>query len=222
MKENSFVLYSIRSSAILLRWVKHKEAQNKNSTKETWGQKKLSTGKKKLINFHVCNFHSSNNFCMTAGICALHTNKVSLACGVHAVQTDTIKRQLYTYRWRETDISVFKPIKLLCYWVVVFNIKCWSCYLLANHLTFLQQLPVDFKRCSCNGPAETRIILTKWSCLGRKTLSHSEFTVYLPRGRTLTLFLISLSRSTSLLRATAWLKKYVERGAHSWHEQHVI
>ena len=35
MKENSFVLYSIRSSAILLRWVKHNEAQNKNSAKET-------------------------------------------------------------------------------------------------------------------------------------------------------------------------------------------
>lgn len=32
MKENSFVLYSIRSSAILLRCVKHNEAQNKNST----------------------------------------------------------------------------------------------------------------------------------------------------------------------------------------------
>lgn len=35
MKENSLVLYSIRSSAILLRWVKHNEAQNKNSTEET-------------------------------------------------------------------------------------------------------------------------------------------------------------------------------------------
>lgn len=36
MKENSFVLYSIRSSAILLRWVKHNEAQNKNSAKKTY------------------------------------------------------------------------------------------------------------------------------------------------------------------------------------------
>ncbi|TNN66438.1 hypothetical protein EYF80_023346 [Liparis tanakae] len=38
MKENSLVLYSIRSSAILLRWVKHNEAQNKNSAKETHEQ----------------------------------------------------------------------------------------------------------------------------------------------------------------------------------------
>lgn len=35
MKENSLVLYSSKSSAILLRWVKHNEAQNKNSAEET-------------------------------------------------------------------------------------------------------------------------------------------------------------------------------------------
>ena len=83
--------------------------------------------------------------------------------------------------------------------------------LLSLILTFAQQFPVDVKRCPCDrttkNKKQERNLLTDCVC-ERESLPDCEF--YLPRGKTSTLFLISWSWSTSLLRATAWLEEPVE------------
>lgn len=57
MKENSLVLYRIRSSAILLRWVEHKEAQNRNSAgknADTLSKKKKGKTSQDSIHTDIC------------------------------------------------------------------------------------------------------------------------------------------------------------------------
>lgn len=73
-------------------------------------------------------------------------------------------------------------------------------------LTSLQELSVDVEWSPSDGATENNRIHFIISVRPKWKSHTSAFRAYLPRGKTLTLFLSSWSRSTSLLRATAWLE----------------
>lgn len=138
----------------------------------------------------------------------LHTNKVPLAGGVHAVQTDAIKIQLCRSTWGEMKQLQFLQRKPSQKHTVLTRV--WQ----DSDSGHFQSDLCAAVPCRCQMASlrshhwkQERSLLTDCVCEW-ESLPDGEF--YLPRGKTSTLLLISWSWSTSLLRATAWLKERAE------------